>query len=173
MTTAHGVTHAVLVQPSGYGVDNAGLLDALAAGRRTLVGIAEVPLNVGDAALDRLAEGGVVGVRLNLVNFPERLREPEARGRLVARLGERGWVVELQCPAEALPALPPRLGGTAELVLDHLGLLDVAAGPGAPAFRAVLALGRCCRGVLKLSGAFRLSRALLKARSIAGAGGMP
>jgi predicted TIM-barrel fold metal-dependent hydrolase len=156
--TAHGVTHAVLVQPSGYGVDNKVMLAALAARPGNLAGIAEVPLDVGDAALERLAAGRVVGVRVNLVNFPERFRALDVVGTLVARLERRGWVVQLQCPAERLPEVVPHLGGAGPVVLDHLGLPDVAAGPSAPGFRAVLALGRSGRGVLKLSGAFRLSR---------------
>src|SRR5262245_26077468 len=64
---AHGITHALLVQPlGGYGVDNRYLLETIAASSGRFRGVAVVPHEIGDAELDALGAGGVVGARFNL-----------------------------------------------------------------------------------------------------------
>src|SRR5437762_2208870 len=64
---AHGMTHAVLVQPSFLGTDNSELLNAIAAHPERLRGVAVIDFDVSDRELCALREGGVVGVRFNLV----------------------------------------------------------------------------------------------------------
>ncbi|HEX7199033.1 MAG TPA: amidohydrolase family protein, partial [Dongiaceae bacterium] len=65
---AHGIAHALLVQPSGYGFDNSAMLDAMAARPGRFRAIAVISGEESDQTLESLAERGVVGVRFNLVN---------------------------------------------------------------------------------------------------------
>jgi predicted TIM-barrel fold metal-dependent hydrolase len=152
----HGVTHALLVQPSGYGFDNAAMLDAIADRPERFKGIAVIPLEVSDSELDRLAAGGVVGVRFNLASFQREALSIPSAPRLLARLRERNWFVQIYAFDEQWPELAPllRASGVTALI-DHFGVRDLAAGPTQAGFQAVLALGREGRAVVKMSGSFR------------------
>jgi predicted TIM-barrel fold metal-dependent hydrolase len=57
-----GAPHALLVQPSGYGLDNAARLDAMQASPGRFEAIAMVSPGTSDRTLETLAEAGVVGV---------------------------------------------------------------------------------------------------------------
>src|SRR3982074_3631073 len=72
----HGISHAVLVQLSGYGTDNAAILDAMETYRGRFKAIAVIASDASDRTLEDLAGGGVVGVRFNLVSY-----EPDALSR--------------------------------------------------------------------------------------------
>src|SRR3954470_3523791 len=68
---AHGLSHAVLVNPlGGYGTDNRYMLRAIAEGGGRFKGICLLPDGANDRDMTALVEGGVVGVRFNL-NFPK------------------------------------------------------------------------------------------------------
>lgn len=155
---AAGMEGALIVQASPYATDNAALLDALAASGGRHRGIAAVPLDATDADLDALGAAGVVGARLNLVNFT--LAEvAEELSALCERLAARGWWAELQCRAPEVPAVAPVLAESGVRVLfDHCGYPDPTHGIDEPGFRTVLAFGREGRAAMKLSGAFRISQ---------------
>src|SRR5436190_17671994 len=65
----HGVSHGVLVQLSGYGTNNAAILDAVKAYRGRFKAIAMIDPGIDDRTLEDLAAAGVVGVRFNLVSY--------------------------------------------------------------------------------------------------------
>ncbi len=154
----HGIGHAVVVQLSSYGTDNRCVLDAVAHSQGRWRGIVSLPAQVDDRELDRLTASGVVGVRFNVANLGAGAILEHAR--LMAAIGERGWVAQVQCPAETLPSVGAVLDrATGPVVFDHLGLPDAARGPDAPGFQWLLSFARrrpdAC---IKLSGAFRVSR---------------
>jgi predicted TIM-barrel fold metal-dependent hydrolase len=102
---------------------------------------------------------GVVGVRLNLVNFDLEAALSPALPAFLRRLAERGWWLELQCRAPVFPRIAPVLEESGVRVLfDHLGCPDVSLGPHEPGFRALCAFAGRGEAAMKLSGAFRLSR---------------
>lgn len=154
---AHGFAGALLVNPSsGYGDDNACLLDALDRDPVRLRGIARVPLGVRPARLRALARRGIVGIRRDLVGEGTAPLADPAFGRLAQTLADLDLVLQLHCQGEqaiavagAADTLPCRL------VIDHCGRPDPRAGLRAPAFRALLALAALPRVAIKLSGAFR------------------
>src|SRR5215470_1556602 len=82
---AHGVTHALLVQPSCYGTDNAAMLDAMARSGGRFKGIAVVAPDIGERQLSALADRGVVGLRFNLVNYDRHAVAKAAAARLLDR----------------------------------------------------------------------------------------
>ena len=129
-----GLSRNVIVQASCHGRDNAALLDALRADPENCRGIAVVDPDIGDDELDEMHVAGVRGVRFN---FVRRLVDPDpldVSARLAARVAELGWhagrLLRGGRPAGAR-AVPARLPG--DVVIDHMGRPDIAAGVEAPA----------------------------------------
>jgi predicted TIM-barrel fold metal-dependent hydrolase len=157
MLDATGMTYGVLVQVSVHGTDNRLMLGTLAAHRERLRGIAVIPLGLSDGELARLAEAGVVGLRLNIlygggIGF-DRLDGYAALAR------EMGWHLQFLIDAADLTALAPRIGRLpVPFVVDHWGHFPVSRGLDDPGFRTLLALLRD-GGWVKLSGAYRNSLA--------------
>jgi predicted TIM-barrel fold metal-dependent hydrolase len=158
--SANGVSHALLVQPSGYGSDNSAMLDAMRRfpGRFRAIAVLD-PAATSDRTMAELSEAGVVGVRFNLVSYDRgALRRPEA-GRLLDRLADHGWYAQIYADDDQWPVLAELLRlHKAKVLIDHFGIRDISAGVDQPGFRAVLALGREGRAAVKLSGPFRISR---------------
>ena len=124
---AHGITHALLLAAEPYRDDNRPVLDAIAASGGRFKGIALVGDPLPDeAALRRLADAGIVGIRFNLAAGTAILQAPGVP-RLLAQMREMGWFLDLHTIgddlAQALPHLPaegPRL------LIDHVARPDVA-----------------------------------------------
>jgi predicted TIM-barrel fold metal-dependent hydrolase len=157
---AHGLTHGLVVAPEPHGTDPRCLLDGLVAGNGRLKGIALVEPDVAERELAALAAGGVVGVRYNLTSFGMAQFVHPATPRLLARLEEMGWFLQIHCEQDELAlAMPVIRRAGVRVMVDHFGRPDVARGIDQPGFRALLELGRAGNAVVKLSGPFRSSRA--------------
>ena len=155
---AHGLTHGLLVGAGPYGPDNRCLLEAIAASGGRFRGIALVRSDVADRELDALAGRGVVGIRINLFNHGLKpLVEPGA-ARLLARVKEMGWFVQIHCQKDELAAAAPVLVKSGvRIMVDHFGRPDVKRGVAHLGFQALLEFGRAGNAVIKLSGPFRSS----------------
>ncbi|MET0217506.1 MAG: amidohydrolase family protein [Burkholderiales bacterium] len=156
---AHAISHGVLVQPSFLGTDNSFMVDALRRHPQRLRGIAMVDPDVSAAELDELADGGVVGIRLNLVGgaaIPDFEAEPWPV--LLRNLAQREWQVEVHREARDLPMIVGRLlDAGVNVVVDHMGRPDATLGVDDPGFRYLLSVGATQRIWVKLSGAYRSS----------------
>lgn len=154
---AHRVSHALLVQPSCYGTDNAAMLDGMARSRGRFKGIAVVAADIGERELTALAEAGVVGVRFNLVTYDRDGVAKAAAAGLLERLRDLGWFAQVFAQDEQWPELAALLRRSrVKLLIDHFGIRDIAAGIGAAGFRSVRELGRSGLATVKLSAPFRL-----------------
>jgi predicted TIM-barrel fold metal-dependent hydrolase len=155
----HGVGNAVLVQLSGYGTNNAAILDAVKAYPGRFKAIATVDPNASDRALEELAATGVVGARFNLVSYdPDALSRPGVP-RLLQRLRSLGWFAQIYADDAQWPEAAAVLKASGIRVLvDHFGVRDIAVGTGDAGFQALLALGREGNTTVKLSSLFRVSR---------------
>jgi predicted TIM-barrel fold metal-dependent hydrolase len=155
---AHGVAHALLVQPSGYGFDNSAMFDAMAARPGRFKAIAVISSEESDRTLETLAERGVVGVRFNLVNAKQdALAGPEAQALLV-RLKALGWFAQVFARDDQWQGVSPLLlRRGVRILVDHFGIGDLALGLGASGFQAVLELGRSGNAAVKLSAPFRIA----------------
>ncbi len=155
-----GIQRAVLVQPSGYGVDNRRHLDgARELGIPTRV-IAALRADVSDAELKRLHEQGVRGVRYTIGH--KGIAPLSEMPVLAPRIAELGWHVQLHVMhdegrqplvemEQTLHKLPT------PVVLDHIGSLRPQEGLDQPGLRAMVRLldtGRCW---IKLSAGYRVS----------------
>ncbi|WP_231973073.1 amidohydrolase family protein [Variovorax sp. HW608] len=149
----HGLSHAVLVQPSFLGTDNSFLIEALRAHPSRLRGVAVVEPSIGDDALRALDQAGICGIRLNLVGLPiPELESPPWRD-LLARVRALDWHVELHLESQHLQrAAEPVLEAGCKLVVDHFGRPAKADEVPAAWLAAAAADGRTW---VKLSGAYR------------------
>jgi predicted TIM-barrel fold metal-dependent hydrolase len=155
---AHGISHALLVNPtSGYGYDNRCMQAALRASGGRFKGIARVRPDIDDRALAALDDDGVIGIRIDLVgDGPVAAAHPAVPG-LLERVRELGWQVQVQCEKDLLVDAAPILAkARVPLVIDHVGRPDPGAGIGQAGFQTLLALGRDGHAV-KLCGAFRFA----------------
>ncbi|MEN2673156.1 amidohydrolase family protein [Herbaspirillum huttiense subsp. huttiense] len=153
---AHGMSHGVLVQPSFLGSDNSYLLQAIARAPQRLRGIAMVDADIEDAQLQALQQGGVVGVRFNLVGGAPLPDFGGAWRDTLTRIAALGWQVEIHREAADLPrVLEPLLALGLKVVVDHFGRVDAALGVDDPGFRYLLSTGPSRQVWVKLSAQYR------------------
>ncbi len=152
-----GVARTVVVQPTGYGFDNACTLEAMAAMGGTARGIAVVPPDVKDAELERLTQAGMRGIRYFML--PGGVLPWESLDAMAAKVGAFGWHVQLQLDGRQLPereAALKRLNGT--LVIDHNGKFLEPVTVDDPAFKCLLRLLENGRTWVKLSAPYETSK---------------
>ncbi|MEA2738273.1 MAG: hypothetical protein QOH05_1580 [Acetobacteraceae bacterium] len=153
-----GLQRMVVVQASIYGTDNAVTLDAISQfGLHRARGVAVIDDSFDDAALRRLHEQGIRGVRFNMVSgngTPE--DQLEALARRVAPLG---WHIQIYADGEKMLAIGGLLARLpVEVVIDHCGGVKAALGIQHPQFHALLRLLDSGRAWMKLS-SYRASSA--------------
>jgi predicted TIM-barrel fold metal-dependent hydrolase len=155
----HGVSNAVLVQLSGYGTDNAAIVDAVKTYPGRFKAIAVVGPDARDRTLEDLAAAGVVGARFNLVSYEADALSGRDVPRLLQRLRSLGWFAQIYADDAQWPDAAAALKASGIRVLvDHFGVRDIAVGTRHAGFQAVLALGREGNTTVKLSSLFRVSR---------------
>jgi predicted TIM-barrel fold metal-dependent hydrolase len=156
MLDSNRMSHGVLIQPSFLGTDNSYLVAALRAHPDRLRGIAVVEPDVDDEELQRLAAAGVVGIRLNLIGLPVPAFNSPAWNRLLGRLRQMRWQVEVhQVAGQLEPIMAPLLAAGLNVVVDHFGRPSAAPGGADPGFRYLLSTGASRQVWVKLSGAYR------------------
>lgn len=155
---AHGLTHGLLVGAGPYGPDNRCMLDAIKKHAGRFKGIALVEPSISDRDLAAMHEGGVVGIRINIMNHGMRpLIEPGA-DKLLARVKEMGLFVQIHSQKkELIEAAPVLRKAGVRVMFDHIGRPDLTKGVEAPGYQAMLDFGRDGDHVVKLSGPFRCS----------------
>ena len=158
-----GVERAVLVQPSVYGTDNTVMLDAMKAAGNRFRGIAVVNDDISEAELRKLHDGGVRGVRVNIVDVKD--RKPgtlplDSLTKLAQRVRPLGWHVEFLMHVDEFPDLDRTFADfPVDIVLGHLGYMRTGKGLDAQGFQALLRLVKSGRCWVKLTGPYRISAA--------------
>jgi predicted TIM-barrel fold metal-dependent hydrolase len=140
MADTVGIGRMVVVQASVYGTHNAVTLDAVQQfGLHRARAVAVIDDSFDDAALRRLHERGVRGVRFNMVSgngTPE-----DQLGALARRLAPLGWHIQIYAEGDKLADIAPRLAKLpVDVVIDHSGGVKAALGTGHPQFQALLTL---------------------------------
>ena len=158
MMKTYGVKHTLLVQPnSGYGSDNACMLDAVAKGEGRFKGVAIVDLDADSAALKQLKGQGVVGVAINpTFHGNEYYKHADS---LMRRLADLDMFFNIQIEPEQLLMYVPWIESIpVKVLIDHLGRPDPTAGLDDPAFTAMLRLAKTGRVSVKISGYAKFSK---------------
>lgn len=158
MMDAYGTRYALLVGPnSGYGLDNACMLDTVARGQGRYKGVAVVNNDVTLDELERLGRAGVVGVAWNVTHYGVDYYRDAAP--LVEKLELLDMFVDIGAEPDQLVRMMPLLEhSTVRILIDHCGRPAIDAGLDEPGFRAALDLGAAGRAFVKLSGFSKFSR---------------
>lgn len=157
MHRALGIERAVFVTPSCHGTDNRLALEAIATYGPNARGIAVVPPEITEDELAELHDGGIRGVRLNVL-FGGGVGL-DALGTLAAKVAPLGWHLQLLIDVSrdladiehGLRALP------VPVVVDHMGHLPAGRALGDHGFALLLGLVRDGAAWVKISGADRIS----------------
>ena len=156
------IERVVIVTPSVYGTDNAATLYGMKARGATARGVAVIDEKTPESALDQLAQAGVRGIRLNLatggVNDPALARQRFLAA--VDRVKQRNWHVQFYTTLEVIGALKGEFAASpVPIVFDHFAGAQAALGTEQPGFADVLDLVKSGKAYVKISGAYRISKA--------------
>ena len=140
MADTVGIGRMVVVQASVYGTQNEVTLDAVQQfGLHRARAVVVIDDSIDDAALRRMHERGVRGVRFNMVSgngTPE-----EQLDALARRLAPLGWHIQIYAEGDKLAEIAPRLAKLpVDVVIDHCGGVKAALGTAHPQFQALLRL---------------------------------
>jgi predicted TIM-barrel fold metal-dependent hydrolase len=164
----HGLSRAVIVQPSFYGVDNRCMLESLArldgAGR----GIAVLPEQVTETELRQLTQSGIRGIRINLESAAT--QDPAAISAALLpwarRIAPFGWHIQIYAALNVIAAAAEQIERMpVPIVLDHFAMIPATIDRKDSRLRAVLALLRAGNTYVKLSAPYRISPAPLESRA--------
>ena len=155
-----GIERLVVVQASVHGTDNSAVLDAVATDPKNLRGIAAVGADVTDKELARLKDGGIRGIRVNLVDKGGNpFDSMDALSGIAERIRDLGFHIELLVHVESFAELSALAKSVCvPLSVGHIGYTKVAAGGlDHPGYREFLALLRDGYFWVKLTGPSRIS----------------
>lgn len=120
-----GISHGVLVQAAPYGTDHRALLAALATTDGRYRGTGLINTSTTDSQLQIMHDGGIRGIRFNLMGHLPGLRDPATLRILAERIRPFNWHILLhgQLP-ELLPVLARLNDCGVPLVIDHMARVD-------------------------------------------------
>ncbi len=149
-------TNGVLIQPSFLGTDNSYLMAALKAHPNLLRGIAVIDPTRDAEKLEEMSEEGCVGIRLNLFGFPDPELTAPAWKRVLAKIRNLDWQVEIHAEARRLPEIiNPLLDAGVKVAVDHFGRPSSKLGVDDPGFQYLLSAAESRRVWIAISGAYR------------------
>ncbi len=155
-----GIQRLVVVAASVHGTNNNPVLDAIATDPKNLRGIATVGADISDKELARLKDGGIRGIRVNLVDKGGNpFGSLDGLSGIAERIRDLGFHIELLVHVESFPdlrALAKKI--CVPLSVGHIGYTKVASGGlNHPGYQEFLALLRDGYFWVKLTGPSRLS----------------
>jgi predicted TIM-barrel fold metal-dependent hydrolase len=157
MIAVIGVRRAVVVQPSVHGLDNSATLDAIAHSDGKFRGVGRIDDNTPKSELQRLHDGGIRGVRFNLLDRPRGNVKLEVLDRCVEHIAELGWSVDLHIDTRNLLEQEKRIRALpTPVVIDHIARIKPAEGLNQPAFQLLLDLLADRHVWVKVSGADKI-----------------
>jgi len=152
-----GVERAVVVQPSVHGLDNSATLDAIKNSGGRFRGVARIDDQTPKSELQRLHDGGVRGVRFNLLDRPRGNVRLNVLDRCVEHIVEFGWSVDLHIDTKKLLEEEKRIRAMPiPVVIDHIARIKPPEGLDQPAFQLLLDLMNEKHVWVKVSGADKI-----------------
>ena len=146
-----GTSRGVIVQPSTYGIDNRLLLESLGKLGPSFRGVAVVNTTVSEPELKKMHEGGVRGIRFNLVQAGATTLDMVVP--LAERIANLGWHIQVNASADQIAAATATwLRAACPLVFDHMGHMPSLKGIGHPAFGVICNLLQQAKAWVKISG---------------------
>lgn len=160
MSAVIGIERGVVVQPSVHGLDNSVTLDAIEKSGGRFRGVARVDDKASPSDLKKLHEGGIRGVRFNLLDRPRGNVALDVFDKVVERIAEFGWSVDLHIDPKNLLEQEKRIRALPlPVVFDHIARVKPAEGLNQPTFQLLLDLLKKDRFWVKVSGADKICNA--------------
>lgn len=153
-----GIDRGVVVQPNIHSYDNAVTLDAIARSEGRFRGVAKVDDTFAADDLKKLHDGGIRGVRFNLI--------PDLGGsvdiglfeRVIERIAPLGWSVTFHAlPGEVIAHADWLRGIAIPVIIDHFARVSFADGVEQEGFQTLVELMREDHIWAKISCSERLS----------------
>jgi predicted TIM-barrel fold metal-dependent hydrolase len=156
------IERAVVVQPSVHGLDNSATLDAIKNSAGRFRGVGRIDDKTNRDELRRLCDGGMRGVRFNLLDRPRGNVKLDVLDRCVEHIAEMGWSVDLHIDMKNLLAQEQRIRDMpVPVVIDHIARVKPAEGLQQPGFQLLLELAKLDHVWVKVSGADKICNALV------------
>jgi predicted TIM-barrel fold metal-dependent hydrolase len=157
MIAVLGIERAVVVQPSVHGLDNSVTLDAVEQSAGKFRGVARVDDKTSKGELLSLDDGGIRGVRFNLLDRPRGNVKLDVLDRCVENIAELGWSVDLHIDMKNLIEHERRIRAMpVPVVIDHIARVKPAEGLDQPGFQLLLDLMKLGHVWVKVSGADKI-----------------
>ena len=151
-----GLHRGVAVTPMAHGTDNRATLDAVARSNGRLLGMAKVDNSFFGQDLERLRQGGVRGVRFNLIEESGGAVDLALFERIADRVRGLGWCMCFHMmPNEVVEHGAWAAKLRMPTIIDHIGRIPFEDGLGQKPFRALLDLAKTGDIWVKVSGADR------------------
>jgi 2-pyrone-4,6-dicarboxylate lactonase len=152
-----GIGRAVVVQPSVHGLDNSATLDAIKNSGGKFRGVGRIDDQTPKNELKRLHEGGIRGVRFNLLDRPRGNVKLDVLDRCVEYVAGLGWSVDLHIDMKNLIAQEQRIRKMATpVVIDHIARVKPNEGLSQPGFQLLVELAKLDHVWIKVSGADKI-----------------
>jgi predicted TIM-barrel fold metal-dependent hydrolase len=120
-----GISHGVLVQAAPYGTDHSAILAAIKSSGGRYRGVGIIDEQTSDNQLQALHEGGIRGIRFNLMGHLPGARDPIKLRRMAERVAPLGWHVLVHGEiADLMPFLTVWRDLETPLVIDHMARPD-------------------------------------------------
>jgi predicted TIM-barrel fold metal-dependent hydrolase len=157
MIAVIGIERAVVVQPSVHGLDNSATLDAIRNANGNFRGVGRIDDKTSKDDLRRLHEGGIRGVRFNLLDRPRGNIKLDVLDRCVENVTALGWSVDLHIDTKNLLEQEKRIRNMpVPVVIDHIARVKPAEGIDQPGFQLLLDLMKLKHVWGKISGADKI-----------------
>jgi predicted TIM-barrel fold metal-dependent hydrolase len=152
-----GIERAVVVQPSVHGLDNSATLDAIKNSNGKFRGVGRIDDKTLPEDLKRLHEGGIRGVRFNLLDRPRGNINLDVLDRCVDKIAGLGWSVDLHIDMKNLIEQENRIRKMPiPVVIDHIARVKPAEGLKQAGFQLLLDLMQLKHVWTKVSGADKI-----------------
>ena len=152
-----GIERAVVVQPSVHGLDNSATLHAIKNSGGKFRGVGRIDDKTPKSELLKLHDGGVRGVRFNLLDRPRGNVELAVLDRCVENIVEFGWSVDLHIDMKSLIEQEKRIRAMpVPVVIDHIARVKPADGLNQAGFQLLLDLMQLKHVWVKVSGADKI-----------------
>jgi predicted TIM-barrel fold metal-dependent hydrolase len=157
-----GIERAVVVQPSVHGLDNSATLDAIKNSGSKFLGVGRIDDKTPKSELQRLHEGGIRGVRFNLLDRPRGNVALDVLDRCVENVIDLGWSIDLHIDGKSLLGHEKRIRSMPlPVVIDHIARVKPAEGLNQPAFQLLLDLLKLKHVWVKVSGADKICNTIV------------
>jgi 2-pyrone-4,6-dicarboxylate lactonase len=157
MTEVIGIERGVVVQPSVHGLDNSATLDAIAKSGGRFRGVARIDDKTPKSELQQLHDGGVRGVRFNLLDRPRGNVKLDVLDRCIEHIVEFGWSVDLHIDGKNLLDQEKRIHAMpVHVVIDHIARVKPSEGLQHAGFQLLLDLLSLNHVWVKVSGADKI-----------------